>query len=54
MSEAVLEKIKRKQWQEELDKIESSRKRIEKTFQSQLKILDQREHEIQKGLKALG
>ena len=53
VSDSQLEEIKRKQQQEELDNLEDSRKRLEKTYQSRIKIIDEREHEIKEALKAL-
>ena len=53
VSDSQLEEIKRKQRQEELDNLEASRKRLEETYHSRIKILDEREHELQEELKAL-
>ena len=53
VSDSQLEEIKRKQRQEELDDLEASRKRLEKNYQSRIKIIDEREHELQEELKAL-
>ena len=53
VSDSQLEKIKRKQRQEELDNLEASRKRLEEDYQSRIKIIDEREHELQEELKAL-
>ncbi len=53
VSDSQLEEIKRKQRQQELDNLESSRKRLEENYQSRIKIIDEREHELQKELKAL-
>ncbi|WP_320674909.1 hypothetical protein [Prochlorococcus sp. MIT 1341] len=53
VSDSQLEEIKLKQRQEELDNLEASRKRLEKTYQSRIKIIDEREHELQEELKAL-
>ena len=53
VSDSQLEEIKRKQRQEELDNLESSRKRLEENYQSRIKILDERQHELQEELKAL-
>ncbi len=53
VSDSQLEEIKRKQRQEELDNLEASRKRLEETYQSRIKIIDEREHELQEELKAL-
>jgi len=53
VSDSQLEEIKLKQRQEELDNLEVSRKRLEATYQSRIKIIDEREHELQEELKAL-
>ena len=53
MSDCQLEKIKRNQRQEELDNIETSRKRLEESYQARVKVLDEREHELQEEIKAL-
>ena len=53
VSNSQLEDIKRKQRQEELDNLEASRKRLEKIYQSRIKIIDEREHELQEELKEL-
>ena len=53
VSDSQLEEIKRKQHQEELDNIEASRKRLEESYQARVKVLDEREHEIQEEIKSL-
>ena len=53
VSDSQLEEIKRSQRQEELDNIEASRKRLEENYQSRVKILDERENELQEEIKAL-
>ena len=53
VSDSQLEEIKRNQRQQELDNLETSRKRLEETYQSRIKIIDEREHELQEELKAL-
>ena len=53
VSDSQLEEIKRKQSQEELDNLEASRKRLEENYQSRIKIIDEREHELHEELKAL-
>ncbi len=53
VSDSQLEEIRRKQRQEELEKLEVSRKRLEENYQSRIKIIDEREHELQEELKAL-
>ena len=53
VSDSQLEEIKRNQRQEELDNIEASRKRLEESYQARVKVLDDREHELQEEIKAL-
>ena len=53
VSDSQLEEIKRKQRQQELDNLEASRKSLEETYHSRIKIIDEREHELQEELKAL-
>ena len=53
VSDSQLEEIKRNQRQEELDNIEASRKRLEDSYQARVKVLDEREHELQEEIKAL-
>ena len=53
VSDSQLEKIKRNQREEELEKIEASRKRLEEGYQARIKVLDEREHELQEEIKAL-
>ena len=53
VSDSQLEEIKRNQRQEELENIEASRKRLEESYQSRVKVLDEREHELQEEIKAL-
>ena len=53
VSDSQLEEIKRNQHQQELDDLEASRKRLEETYQSRIKIIDEREHELQEELKML-
>ena len=53
VSDSQLEEIKRKQRQQELDNLEASRKSLEETYHSRIKIIDEREHEIQEELQAL-
>jgi len=52
VSDSQLEEIKRKQHQEELDNIETSRKRLEENYQARVKVLADREVELQEELKA--
>ena len=53
VSDSQLEALKRKQHQEELDNIETSRKRLEESYQARVKVLADREVELQEELKAL-
>jgi len=53
VSDSQLEEIKRNQREEELENIETSRKRLEESYQSRVKVLDKREHELQEEIKAL-
>ena len=53
VSDSQLEEIKRNQHQQELDNLEASRKRLEDTYHSRIKIIDEREHELQEELNAL-
>ena len=53
VSDSQLEEIKRNKRQEELDNIEASRKRLEESYQSRVKVLAEREHELQEEIKAL-
>ena len=53
VSDSQLEEIRRNQRQEELDNLEASRQRLEETYHSRIKIIDEREHELQEELKAL-
>ena len=53
VSDSQLEELKRKQHQEELDNIETSRKRLEENYQARVKVLEEREVELQEEIKAL-
>ena len=53
VSDSQLEEIKRNQRDEELENIETSRKRLEESYQARVKVLDEREHELQEEIKAL-
>ena len=53
VSDSQLEEIKRNQRQEELDNIETSRKRLEENYQARVKVLEEREHELKEEIKAL-
>ena len=53
VSNSQLEELKRKQHQEELDNIEASRKRLEESYQTRVKVLADREVKLKEELKAL-
>ena len=53
VSDSQLEELKRKQHQEELDNIEASRQRLESNYQARVKVLADREVELQEELKHL-
>ena len=53
VSDSQLEEIKHNQRQQELDDLKTSRKRLEETYHSRIKIIDEREHELLEELKAL-
>ena len=53
VSDSQLEEIKRKQRQDELENLDASRKRLEETYQSRIKIIDERKHELQEEIRAL-
>ena len=53
VSDSQFEEIKRNQREEELESIETSRKRLDESQQSRVKVLDKREHELQEEIKAL-
>ena len=53
VSDSQLEEIKRNQREEELENIETSRKRLEESYQARVKVLDEREHDLQEEIKAL-
>ena len=53
ISDSQLEELKRDQRQEELDDIEDTRKRLEESYKARFKVLDERQNEIKKELKAL-
>ena len=52
VSDSQLEELKRNQRQEELDEIEDTRKRLEESYKARIKVLDERQNEIKKELKA--
>ena len=53
ISDSQLEEIKRNQREEELENIETSHKRLEESYQARVKVLDDREHELQEEIKSL-
>ena len=53
VSDSQLEELKRKQHQDELNNIETSRKRLEESYQTRVKVLADRKVELQEELKAL-
>ena len=53
VSDSQLDHIKRKQHQNEIENIETSRKHLEEKHQSRLKILDERQNKLQEELKLL-
>ena len=53
VSDSQLEEIKQNQREEELENIHTSRKRLEESYQARVKVLDDREHELQEEIKAL-
>ena len=53
VSDSQLEEIKRNQREEELENIEASRKRLEESYQARVKVLDERENELQEEIKAI-
>ncbi len=53
ISDSELEEIKRYQRQQELDNIEATRKRLEESYQSHVKVLDERRNELKEEIKAL-
>ena len=53
VSDSQLEELKRKQHQDELDNIEASRKRLEESYQTRVKVLADREVELKEELKAI-
>ena len=53
VSDSQLEELKRKQHQDELDNIEVSRKRLEQSYQTRVKVLADRKVELKEELKAI-
>ena len=52
VSDSQLEELKLNQRQEELDDIEDTRIRLEESYKARIKVLDERQNEIMKELKA--
>ena len=53
VSDSQPEEIKRNNREEELENIETSRKRLEESYQARVNALDEREQELQEEIKAL-
>tara|TARA_Y100001968_G_C19116634_1_gene599867 strand:+ start:116 stop:355 length:240 start_codon:yes stop_codon:yes gene_type:complete len=53
VSHIQLEEIKRNQREDELENIDASRKSLEESYQVQVKVLDDRENELQEEIKLL-
>ena len=53
VSDSQLEEIRRNQREEELDNIETSRKRLKESYHARVKLLDDREQELKEEIKAL-
>ncbi len=53
ISNSELEEIKRNQREEKFENIETSRMRLEESYQARVKALDDRDHELQEEIKAL-
>ncbi len=53
VSDSQLEDIKLNQREKELENIETSRKRLEESYQARVKVLDERKHELQEEIKVL-
>ena len=53
VSDSQLEEIKRKQHQDKLNNIETSRKRVEENYQTRVKVQVEREVELKEEIKAL-
>ena len=53
VSDSQFEEIKRNQREEGLENIETSRKRLEESYQVRVKVLEDREHELQEEIKSL-
>ena len=53
ISDSQLEEFHRKRRQVELDNIEVSRKRLEESYHSRMKILNERQNELKEEIKSL-
>ena len=53
VTDSQLEELKRKQHQDELDNIEASRKRLEESYQTRVKVLADLEVELKEEFKVL-
>ena len=53
ISDSQLETIQRNRRQKEIDSLESSRKKLDDIYQSRIQMIEEREHELKEGLKAL-
>ena len=53
VSDSQLEEIKRNKREKELENIEASRKVLEESYQARVKVLNEREHELQEEIEAL-
>ena len=53
VSDSQFEEIKRNQREEELENIDTSRKRLEESYQARVKVFDEREQELQEEITAL-
>jgi len=53
VSDSQQEEIKRNKREEELENIEASRKRLDESYQARVKVLEEREYELQEEIKAL-
>ena len=51
VSDSQLEELKRNQRQEELDDIEDTRKRLEESYKTRIKVLDERQNEKKRNLR---
>ncbi|WP_072013238.1 MULTISPECIES: hypothetical protein [Prochlorococcus] len=49
--DSQIEELKRKQHQDEFANLDISRNRLKESYQSRIKVIDEREHELQEKLK---